>query len=161
MPPITHPAAVRAVLPLSTTVIAEPYLLTGSGDIIRAYDVSSPDEPELLGETDAHWHDVIALRLWMRKTTIEGEPGKIKIEPWIVSTSLDGTLRRWRLAGSFYIVYDQFDCLVRTAIELLNPPPKPSVEEKPIVPLPEVKEEDDQFGMTEDEERELAELMDD
>ncbi|THG95331.1 hypothetical protein EW026_g6301 [Hermanssonia centrifuga] len=143
MPPITHPAAVRAVLPLSTTVIAEPYLLTGSGDIIRAYDVSSPDEPELLGETDAHWHDVIALRLWMRKTTIEGEPGKIKIEPWIVSTSLDGTLRRWRLA------------------ELLNPPPKPSIEEKPTVPLPEVKEEDDQFGMTEDEERELAELMDD
>lgn len=99
MPPITHPTAARAVLPLSLTSLAEPYLLTGSGDVIRAYDISSPDEPELLGETDAHWHEVIALRLWVRKTPLENEPGKYKVEPWVVSASLDGTLRKWKLIG--------------------------------------------------------------
>lgn len=100
MPALTHPTAVRAVLPLLITPLAEPYILTGSGDIIRAYDISSPDEPELLGETDGHWHDVTALRLWMRKSAVEGESGKYKIEPWVVSTSLDGTLRKWKLLGA-------------------------------------------------------------
>lgn len=99
MPLITHPTAVRAVLPLPLTPLAEPYLLTGSGDVIRAYDISSPEEPELLGEMDAHWHDVIALRLWMRKSAVDGQPGKFKVEPWIVSASLDGTLRKWKLLG--------------------------------------------------------------
>lgn len=95
--PIAHSTAVRSLLPLSITPLAEPYLLTGSGDTIRVYDVSSLDTPELLGEIDAHWHDVTALRLWMRKTAVE--EGKVKVEPWIVSASLDGTLRKWRLLG--------------------------------------------------------------
>ena len=100
--PIAHPTAVRSLLPLSLTPLGEPYLLTGSGDVIRAYDVSSPDSPELLGEVDAHWHDVTALRLWMRKTKIEdGNVGeaKVKFEPWIVSASIDGTVRKWPLKG--------------------------------------------------------------
>lgn len=96
IPPITHSAAVKAVLPLSVTPLSEPYLLTGAGDVIRAYDVSTPEEPQLLGEIDAHWHDVTALRLWMRRTAIEG---KERVEPWIVSASLDGTIRKWRLSG--------------------------------------------------------------
>ncbi|KAI0721628.1 WD40 repeat-like protein [Cerioporus squamosus] len=99
IPPIQHPTAVRTILPLSVTPLAEPYLLTGSGDMIRVYDVSSPEEPELIAEIDAHWHDVTALRLWIRKSQVEGEPGKVRVEPWIVSASLDGTLRRWRLEG--------------------------------------------------------------
>ena len=53
--------------------------------------------------------------------------------------------------------------------DLLKPPPKPTAEElinaKKTVPtsVPEVakSEEKDPFAMTEDEERELAELMDD
>ena len=109
MPPLTHPTAVRAILPLLLTPLAEPYLLTGSGDVIRAYDISSPDEPELLGEMDAHWHDVTALRLWMRKSPIDGKPGQFKAEPWVVSASLDGTLRKWKLLGeirsNFLAVY--------------------------------------------------------
>lgn len=99
IPPIQHPTAVKTILPLSLTPLAEPYLLTGAGDAIRVYDVSSPEEPELIAETDAHWHDVTALRLWIRKSEVEGEPGKVRVEPWIVSASLDGTLRRWRLSG--------------------------------------------------------------
>ncbi|KAI0703594.1 WD40-repeat-containing domain protein [Cytidiella melzeri] len=153
MAPITHPTAVRCILPLSLTPLSEPYLLTGSGDVIRAYDISSPNEPELLGEMDAHWHDVIALRLWMRKTAVldaQGEEsGKFRVEPWIVSASLDGTLRKWRLA------------------ELMQPAQKPAVEpEKPAQIAvrsftgASTKTSDGVFGMTEDEERELAELMD-
>ncbi|KAI0818722.1 WD40 repeat-like protein [Irpex lacteus] len=102
--PIAHPTAVRSILPLALTPLAEPYLLTGSGDVIRAYDVSSPDAPELLGEMDAHWHDVTALRLWMRKTKVDGDEGKVKVEPWIVSASLDGTLRKWKLLGKPIVI---------------------------------------------------------
>jgi WD40 repeat protein len=98
--PINHPLPVRCLLPLSLTPLGEPYLLTGAGDVIRVYDVSSLDEPELLGEVDAHWHDVTALRLWMKKWV--GEDGKVRVEPWIVSGSLDGTLRKWRLTGKLY-----------------------------------------------------------
>ncbi|KAL1947691.1 hypothetical protein VTO73DRAFT_13415 [Trametes versicolor] len=141
-PPIQHPTAVKALLPLQLTPLAEPYLLTGAGDVIRAYDVSAPDEPELLAETDGHWHDVTALRLWMRRSKVEGEPGKVRVEPWVVSASLDGTIRRWRLN------------------ELLQPPPPPPKEvEKPKEEPPEDTPED--AGMTADEERELAELMGD
>lgn len=53
-----------------------------------------------MSEADAHWHDVTALRLWVRKT--KGEDGRMRVEPWIVSTSLDGTVRRWRLAGNYF-----------------------------------------------------------
>lgn len=99
IPPIQHPTAVKTILPLSLTALGEPYLLTGSGDVIRVYDVSSLHEPELIAETDGHWHDVTALRLWIRESKIEGEPGKVRREPWVVSASLDGTLRRWKLTG--------------------------------------------------------------
>ncbi|KAI0374744.1 WD40 repeat-like protein [Pilatotrama ljubarskyi] len=145
-PPIQHPTAVKALLPLSLTPLAEPYLLTGAGDVIRAFDVSSPEEPELLAEVDAHWHDVTALRLWMRRSAVEGEKGRVMVEPWIVSASLDGTIRRWRLS------------------ELLQPPPPPppkkaEEEEKPK-PSESSAKASDSLGMTEEEERELAELMD-
>ncbi|KDQ60628.1 hypothetical protein JAAARDRAFT_31591 [Jaapia argillacea MUCL 33604] len=138
LPPITHPTAVRCFLALSLTELAEPYLITGAGDVIRVYDVSSPDEPDLLNEMDAHWHDVTALRLWVRKTT--GDDGKARVEPWIVSASLDGTLRKWRLS------------------EMLTPQAKtPAEKPKPVTPPPA---KSGGFAMTEEEERELAELMD-
>ncbi|GJE86949.1 WD40 repeat-like protein [Phanerochaete sordida] len=143
MPPLTHPTGVRAILPLLATPLAEPYVLTGAGDVIRAYDVSSPDAPELLGERDAHWHDVTALRLWMRRSAVEGAPGKVRVEPWVVSASLDGTLRKWKL------------------MDLLHPP-KPVEKAKEVAPPPPKEvEEKESFGLTEDEERELAELMED
>ena len=100
IPPITHPAAVKAILPLALTFLQEPYLLTGAGDVIRVYDVSTPEELELIREVDAHWHDVTALRLWMRTTPVEGGQGTLQVEPWIVSASLDGTIRKWRLSGA-------------------------------------------------------------
>lgn len=58
------------------------------------------------------------------------------VEPWIVSVSLDQTVRKWRLA------------------DLISPPPKERLVEEP-------KEEKIESGMTAEEEAELAELMDD
>ena len=95
--PITHPVAVRAILPLNLTKLSEPYLLTAAGDVLRIYDISTLDEPEYIGEVDAHWHDIIAVRLWMRNFV--GGDGKPRIEPWIITTSLDRTIRKWKLAG--------------------------------------------------------------
>jgi len=136
--PLTHPVAVRAILPLNLTNLSEPYLLTAAGDVLRIYDISTLDEPEYISEVDAHWHDITAVRLWMRK--IFGDDGKARVEPWIITTSLDRTIRKWKLT------------------ELLSPPavkevPESSVREQ-ISPQAVV------LGMTEDEERELAELMD-
>ncbi|KAJ6547111.1 WD40-repeat-containing domain protein [Mycena capillaripes] len=136
---ITHPAAVRCILPLSVTDLAEPYLITGAGDVIRVYDVSSLQEPELINEVDAHWHDVTALHLWIRKSV--GVDSKTRIEPWVVSTSLDGTIRKWRLA----------DLLTQ------SPPPRP---EPPKVEPSPAAQTASKFEMTEEEERELAELLD-
>jgi len=132
-PPITHPVAVKAILHLGHTELDEPYLITGAGDVIRVYDVSSPDEPELLNEIDAHWHDVTALRLWIRKTV--GEDGITRVEPWVVSASLDGTLRKWRVS------------------EMLKPAPPPVTIETDESTKPHPS------GLTEEEERELEELM--
>jgi len=141
-PPITHPVAVRAILPLPLTDLAEPYIITGAGDIIRIYNVSNPDEPELIGEIDAHWHDVTALRIWVRKTT--GDDGKTRVEPWIISASLDATIRKWRLQ------------------DLLNSLPGEPTAEPKLMPgtPPALKSKDEgKFEMTEEEERELAELF--
>lgn len=96
-PPIQHPTAVRALLPLAHTPIGEPLLVTAAGDVLRLYDVSEPANPSLLSTTDAHWHNIIALGLWYRRTG--GSALSVCLEPWIVSASLDGTIRRWKLEG--------------------------------------------------------------
>jgi WD40 repeat protein len=94
IPGLQHNKAIKCILPLCATPLAEPYLITGSGDAIRVYDISTLDEPELVAEFDAHSHDVTSLAYWMR-------PGKSGRGPeiWIVSASLDGTLRKWKLVG--------------------------------------------------------------
>ena len=99
--PIKHPVAVRAILPLFLTDLAEPYLITAAGDVLRTFDVSSLEEPEMVSEIDGHWHDITAIRLWPRKS--KGDDGKTRVEPWIITTSLDTTIRKWRLAGRFLL----------------------------------------------------------
>jgi len=134
--PLTHPVAVRAILPLNLTNLSEPYLLTAAGDVLRIYDISTLDEPEYIGEVDAHWHDITAVRLWIRK--VVGDDGKARVEPWIITTSLDRTIRKWKLT------------------ELLSPP---AVKAVPEVQVQQMSTQAVVSGMTEDEERELAELM--
>ncbi|KAJ7929275.1 WD40-repeat-containing domain protein [Mycena leptocephala] len=141
-PPVSipHSTAVRCILPLSVTDLAEPYLITGAGDVIRVYDVSSLQEPELINEVDAHWHDVTGLHLWIRQTV--GADSKTRVEPWVVSISLDGTIRKWRLA------------------ELLAQSPPPRPEQPKVTQAAPTAQADSKFEMTEEEERELAELLD-
>jgi hypothetical protein len=68
-------ASVRFFLPLACTLLREPYLLTGVGDVIKAFDFSDAlaslpsslarilsGEAKLLDKLDAHQHDVTALR---------------------------------------------------------------------------------------------------
>ncbi|TFK67916.1 WD40 repeat-like protein [Pluteus cervinus] len=136
VPTITHPLPVRALLLLSATDLSEPYLLTGSGDIIRVWDISSLKEPELLAEVDAHWHDVVALRLWRK---VSATTTSQQIEPWIISASLDGTIRKWKLA----------DLLNGNAAKEVVK----ALEQKSVPRGP-------QFELSAEEERELAELDD-
>jgi len=134
--PLTHPVAVRAILPLNLTNLSEPYLVTAAGEVLRIYDVSILDEPEYIGEVDAHWHDITAIRLWMRN--FAGDDGKARTEPWIITTSLDRTIRKWKLT------------------ELLSPPAVKTILE---IQVQEQISPQVMSGMTEAEERELAELM--
>jgi len=100
-PPITHGTGgwFRAVLPIylhsKLDSDAFPYLLAGSGDCIRTYDVSSVDEVEFIGEVEGHWHDVTHLRIWIQQSA-DGT----RRDVWVVSASLDGTLRKWKLSGA-------------------------------------------------------------
>lgn len=71
--------------------------MSGSGDLLTAWDVSAfgerDGEIEAISEVDAHWHDITGIRLWAR--TAGG-----RREAWIVTASLDGTLRKWKLSGA-------------------------------------------------------------
>ncbi|KAF8479204.1 WD40 repeat-like protein [Russula ochroleuca] len=135
--PITHTIAFRAVLPISLHPELDsdtfPYLLAGSGDRIRVYDISSLDEVEFIREVEAHWHDVTHLRTW-----IQGSEDGARRDVWIISGSLDGTLRRWKLS------------------ELVDPalPQKPTITK-------DTSQSEEPLSLTEEEERELAELMGD
>lgn len=100
--PIIHPKQVRCILPIGLTEVSEPYLITGSDGTIRVYDLSTFDQPEMIREVEAHWHDILKLRFWIRKST--SSDGLTRVEPWVVSTSLDGTIRKWRLSGKFLIL---------------------------------------------------------
>ena len=98
-PPVTHGIGFRAVLPIylhsQLDSDAFPYLLAGSGDCIRAYDVSSVDEVEFIREVEGHWHDVTHLRIWIQQSA-DGT----RRDVWVVSGSLDNTLRKWKLSGT-------------------------------------------------------------
>ena len=152
--PIKHPAAVRAILPLLLTDLSEPYLISAAGDVLRTFDVSSLQEPELLSEIDGHWHDITSVQLWMRKSA--GDDGRKRIEPWILTTSLDKTIRKWKLAGRFlgfwFISHVPiFIIPVSFRADLLKSPPAFKAKEKP--------QEVPGIMLTEEEERELEELM--
>jgi len=134
---IAHPHSINAILPLSLTNLSEPYIVTASGEVVRVYafDPQAPeDKPELVGEIDAHWHDVTDLGLWMR---VVEKDGKKWIETWILSASLDATLRRWLLE------------------KLLNPSQDKELMPTIIQPIgPSTPS-----SLTEEEEEELEKLM--
>jgi len=103
-PCIPHPFQCRTMLALHLPPhsLPKPILLTGCADTIKLWDVTSFGEPDgeyglLATIDDGHWHDVTVLDVWLRdKKDQEGKATKGK-EIWIVSASLDGTVRRWKL----------------------------------------------------------------
>lgn len=126
------------------------YLLTGSSDeLIRIFDLSdssldpspareqkrvwrgialdSSATPEgCVKEIEGHTHEIVQLCVY---STLSGEA-------WILSASLDGTLRRWKWPD---VLKEKVDKLV-------------------IVPVEEEELKKESL-LTEEEERELAELM--
>ncbi|KAG8908183.1 hypothetical protein FRB99_008726 [Tulasnella sp. 403] len=144
---LEHQHPVKCLLDLSHSPIRQSYLLTGSGDVIRVYDISElvDDNTEdghprvtqgtahLLHEIDVHSQPVTSLALWIRRTDENSPP-----VPWIVSSSLDGTLRRWNLS----------DLISGTVKAVL-----------PITSTPVNRTGPASSTITEEEERELAELM--
>lgn len=93
---IDHPSSVKHGISLLDLDL--PYLITGSGESIYTYEVDSIGTKdgvvELLSVTDGHYHDICVLDIWM-KTSSEGRSP----EPWVISGSLDGTIRKWKLSG--------------------------------------------------------------
>ncbi|KAI6100479.1 hypothetical protein EV401DRAFT_2030832 [Pisolithus croceorrhizus] len=72
VPPLIH------LLPVCANLM---YVVTTYGDIIWLYNISTMFKLEVVGEIDAHWHD-----------TSCDVAGRIKIEPFIISVSLDRTV---------------------------------------------------------------------
>ena len=90
--------AIHALLPLPH--LTPPLLLTGSGDEhIRIWDLSQGESSaRMIREVEGHCAEVMGLRRWVRE-----EDGKK--EEWVVSSGLDGTIRRWKLAGESYFLW--------------------------------------------------------
>ncbi|SCV67756.1 BQ2448_5367 [Microbotryum intermedium] len=154
---IVHPYHLKSVLPLGIALpnLNSSHLLTGSADeAIRILDLnsisssshppfswsgipSSADEKMvgLVRTVEGHSHDVVDLHVY---TQVGPKEQGGRIEAWILSASVDGTLRRWKWP------------------EVLIPPSKE--EEKVLV---DVKEEEAKGKslLTAEEEAELEALM--
>ncbi|GAA6027862.1 hypothetical protein JCM8097_001753 [Rhodosporidiobolus ruineniae] len=119
---IPLPSQARSLLPLplspslpSLPSPPPPYLITGTSDeLLRVFDLSRSElDPDATRETkrgwtglplaegttpegcvneiEAHTHEVVQLRAY---TVLNKDNGRR--EPWVLSASLDGTLRRWK-----------------------------------------------------------------
>ncbi|WWC85896.1 uncharacterized protein L201_000763 [Kwoniella dendrophila CBS 6074] len=135
-PKIIHPSYVRSILPIPEDFpISQTLLLTGSEDEdIRVYNVESVLE---VGSASPKVKGLIQGHCGdvnVLKAWYRDQPDERDKNGWyVVSGGLDCTLRRWSVK------------------DLLNPP----------VLDYEPEEEKEEVGLTEEEERELAELMSD
>jgi hypothetical protein len=182
--PIPHPYYVKSLRLLPPTFHSTPLLLTGSTDeSIRVFDISPILEGILTTcnsnsttttaaaaaaaslpsakerkSIEGHCHEVSALDTWI-KTGISGK------EAWVVSAGLDGTIRRWSMEGE--PGGGGGELLMRLCRLLTHAHTPPHARSDVLHPkdLPEDVEDDEEAkegnGLTEEEERELAEMMDD
>ncbi|KIM32511.1 hypothetical protein M408DRAFT_327055 [Serendipita vermifera MAFF 305830] len=139
---IEHSEAVKCVLLVLNDYDEATHLVTGSGEDIKIFDISAlalgEGSADLLGTMDAHSHDVTGLAIWRRQPTGETNTGSGQTETWVVSGSLDGTIRKWKLQDLI------------SAKPGLHPPSNAPPAQNTT-----------QLGiLTEEEERELDELLD-
>ncbi|KAG9093583.1 hypothetical protein FRC07_011438, partial [Ceratobasidium sp. 392] len=158
-------------------------LLTGGSDgAIRIWALPEGEDDDVAtidgrgvnedGVVDVHSHDVSALALWVRNPAVENNKdmteedgfGPVKqVEAWVVSASLDGTLRRWKLddlvAGKHNTRTEHSPTIDTTALPWTTPGWKPANFEP--TQQPSTGQQPRSFSITEEEERELAELMSD
>ena len=165
--------SVRSLLLLPSTFHSTPLLLCGASDqSIRVFAISSTTDlasrsysseqikldpgrgrARQVSRIEGHWADVVDLDVWVKE--VEGG----KKEAWVVSASLDETLRRWSMQGRGC---RRCQCRFRLVVETLTPSASRSrwsdVLTPPAIPKEQVVETKSSL-MTEEEERELAELM--
>ncbi|CAE6479167.1 unnamed protein product [Rhizoctonia solani] len=173
---LDHATHVRSLIPLHITPAGLPVLITGTAmGALHIWDLEwqgDGDDPAIIdgngaresGMIDVHSHDVTALALWVRQPMAEAAteimnegkelPRVQSAEPWVVSGSLDGTLRRWRLSD---LLDGKYSIVAQAATESQVDEPKPNSK----VPQKSSSGGLKAFEMTEEEERELAELMSD
>ncbi|CEH13526.1 hypothetical protein CBOM_01444 [Ceraceosorus bombacis] len=131
---------------------------------IQGEAVQAGPGARLIRTLEAHWHEVIVIRPWWRNrrgplpdpNQEATETQEIKVEPakanqgewWLITAGLDGSVRRWRVAD---IVTPASP--LEKASDVASASQNPSSIEKGAA-----KKADPE--MTEEEERELQELMD-
>lgn len=138
--PVTlkHPSYVKSVLPQPFGL---PYILTGAEDEeIRVWDSTDlhATKSKPLSVVSGHCGEVTAMAPWSK--CVNG-----RSVPHVVTAGLDGTVRAWTVQGEPGKVKGVNET------ELLHPP-KLDYEPTP---------DGDGVALTEEEERELAELMSD
>ncbi|KAH9824000.1 WD40-repeat-containing domain protein [Melampsora americana] len=154
---LEQPYYIRCALQLPSQIVFNSmlpnWLITGSTDEgIRVYDLDQIDdevnytsaildhrpkssiaEKKLqhawFGRVDAHWHEVTSLGIWYDQANLQS---------WVISASLDGTLRKWEVGA------------LKKRFVVQESTPKTCVE--PISEKTDMK-------LSAEEEAELAELM--
>ena len=94
---LAHDASVKTVCALPRTRV----VVTGAAD--EHIRVFSADDGALLATVEGHWHEVEAADAWVRQGS--GPLGQTETEgteeEWLVTSGLDGSVRRWKGTGKF------------------------------------------------------------
>lgn len=111
---IQHDDFVKSVLPLSLHLPASPpfeqystaVVTGGSDEHLRLFPhpssttlTAARDDGEVY-EVESHWHEITSLAVWLRTPTSAESvlpPIRGREEVWVVSASLDGSIRRWNV----------------------------------------------------------------
>ncbi|GAC96351.1 hypothetical protein PHSY_003931 [Pseudozyma hubeiensis SY62] len=155
---LPHTDFVKSILPLPLfpTTNLSSIITGGSDEHLHIYP--TPSSPPILIE--AHWHELTSLALYIRPPSPNSPilPPSSTPEVWIISASLDASIRRFNLATLPSFPPPQ---LVKPSPDDSEKPHQQQWNQYSIPPTAHSKlPTDDATQMTAEEEAELAELMD-
>ncbi|KAJ1593083.1 hypothetical protein NDA11_004730 [Ustilago hordei] len=179
---LLHKDFVKSILPIPFYLPTNPSLpqfepfeealITGGSDEhVRLYPSANSEEEEVY-QVEGHWHEITSLACWIRHpnpsfptapTSEAVLPPAKEVQVWILSASLDGTIRRWNLLTIATLPKPQFkpvlqeDCTLKFDWDQDSLPP---VTKRNLMPDDAVVGTGNVFQMTPEEEAELAELID-